>query len=165
MNPPEIPPLPELEPILPPVPDPGWPWWLWLLCALPVLLVLAWSVIRALRSKPRPGPSPQEIALREIAQLERDHLADPPYEFSIAGCDVLRRYVEARFHLPATTRTSPELLMEMRSYSGLRDAERDLLGVFLDRCDGIKFARAAALPSDNAPLLRQAKDFVLGGPA
>ena len=85
-----------------------------------------------------------------------------PYEFSIEVCDVLRTFLGAEHHLPATTQTSYEFLQTAHG-SGVFDADRlARLTRFLDKADAIKFARADASGADNAELASLAEDLVRG---
>ena len=76
---------------------------------------------------------------------------------------MLRGFLSAEHHLPATTQTSYEFLQTARQ-SGVFDAVRlEHLTRFLDKADAIKFARADATASDNLELVGLAEDLVKGG--
>lgn len=163
-------PEPELiKDIAPPVPVP-YPLWivaLAVVAALVLLGLIVWGIVRAMKNRPAPPPlTAQEIALRELEKLRAQLQQLDPYRFSIAVSDVLRTFIgDAKFHLPATRQTSPEVLAAV-SHSPLFGAEdRELLARFLEKCDMIKFARIDATSQDSADLLASACAFVQGGRA
>jgi hypothetical protein len=53
---------------------------------------------------------------------------------------VVRRYLEARFRLPARRQTTAEFLEAMRRAPQLNAGQQELLRDFLERCDLGKFA-------------------------
>lgn len=96
-----------------------------------------------------PRRPPHETALEALAILEASHLLEREEvkEFHIQLSDILRTYVEERFHLPALEMTSGDLL------AGLDDASLGPLVVtgfrdFLEPCDMVKFAKLR--PGDEA---------------
>ena len=68
--------------------------------------------------------------------------------------DVIRTYLEKRYLLPASGKTTPEFLEEMESCSPLPENDRPFLQNFLNSADMIKFAKA---PCD-APAVSAAID-------
>ena len=131
-----------------------------------VLLLLAlgiWLLVRWRRNKARRILTAREKALAALAAAQGRAAEAPPYDFSIEVCDVLRTFLGAEHHLPATTQTSYEFLQTARG-SGMFDADRlARLTRFLDKADAIKFARADASGADNAELAGLAEDLVKGG--
>ena len=130
-----------------------------------VLLLLAlgiWLLVRWRRNKARRILTAREKALAALAAAQGRAAEAPPYDFSIEVCDVLRTFLGAEHHLPATTQTSYEFLQTARG-SGMFDADRlARLTRFLDKADAIKFARADASGADNAELAGLAEDLVKG---
>jgi len=131
-----------------------------------VLLLLSalavWAWVRWRRNKARRILTAREKALAALAAAQSRAKEAPPYDFSIEVCDVLRTFLGAEHHLPATTQTSYEFLQTARG-SGMFDADRlSRLTRFLDKADGIKFARADATGADNAELAGLAEDLVRG---
>ena len=131
--------------------------------ALVLLLLLAaavWALVRWRQRKARRILTAREKALAALATAQARAMEAPPYQFSIEVCDVLRTYLGAEHHLPATTQTSYEFLQTARS-SAVFNAER-LAGLarFLHKADAIKFARAEASGTDNAELAGLAGDLV-----
>lgn len=92
---------------------------------------------------------PEEVAREALAAL----LASPllaergPKSFYIELGDILRRYLEGRFGVPALDRTTAELLPELRQVAALRSHHADVRD-FFDTCDLVKFARFTPAASD-----------------
>jgi hypothetical protein len=130
---------------LPPVPPwPRWPLGVALAVLLATLALTGWNWLRR-RRKQVPSQTPHEWALAELARIASLGL---PTAGEINGyhtflSDTLRRYLELRFHLPASRRTTAEFLDAVRSTEHLNAEQQTLLGDFLKRCDLAKFARAA----------------------
>jgi hypothetical protein len=104
----------------------------------------------------------RERALDALERVEIELERMPPYQFSIAVSDVLRRYVLEQFDLPMTRQTSIEFLNAIATTKNFSDADKSLLTDFLDRCDLIKFARYEATTEDSRLLLDEARRFVKG---
>lgn len=58
--------------------------------------------------------------------------------------DVIRSYLEQRFHLRAEHQTTREFLDEIRSGGPLEEKQRSFLKEFLASADMVKFAKAPA---------------------
>jgi uncharacterized protein DUF4381 len=103
-----------------------------------------------------------EIALQRLEDIRA--LMQPPSarEFSTAVSDIVRSYIERRFDVTATRRTTEEFLhdlVEMPNSSLAR--HQSPLREFLYQCDFVKFA-AMSLTVENMESLRQsARAFVL----
>jgi hypothetical protein len=168
-----MPALPEgegIRDIAPPLdvfPYPPWMVALAVVLALVVLGLLVWGLVCWLKSRPAPvPPMPHEVALRELEKLRDRANETEPYAFSIAVSDVLRTFIsKAKFHLPATQQTSPELLAAISQSTLFGENDRVLLGRFLEKADMIKFARIQATGADNVELVESALAFVKGGGA
>ncbi len=92
------------------------------------------------------GPPPRpahEVALEEFQRLEDSTLLAEGQvkEYHIRVSEILRRYVEARFHVPALEMTTWEVLGGLQSV-GIEEGFRADLRRFLDQCDLVKFAKA-----------------------
>jgi hypothetical protein len=156
--------------IAPPVWVLPYPTWMIVTAALlaaALLALLIWLIVRRFRNRPPAAPpSAVTIATRELEKLRGRVRELAPYEFSIAVSDVLRTFVShAKFHLPATQQTSPELLAAVSGSPLFSAADRELLTRFLEKCDMIKFARIDATSDDSAELVASAIEFVQGGRA
>jgi hypothetical protein len=143
----DIPPPEELPPVR--------HWWpLWLagiaLAMLTVGSILgAWELKRCLTGPP-PLPLPHEWALGQLARIEALNLpaSGQTERYHTLMSDVLRRYLEVRFQLPASKQTTPEFLASARSLPQLGQEQQTRLREFLERCDLAKFARVLPPPEE-----------------
>ena len=140
------------------------PDWLWpaliggaLLLGLSVYCVWHWRRGRTARVL-----LPHEIALLRLEEIGALMLPARAREFSIAVSDIVRLYIEQRFKVTATRRTTEEFLHDLLDSSDAALARHQgLLGEFLHQCDFVKFA-ALSLTQQNMESLRQsARAFVL----
>jgi len=149
----------------------AWPWFL-MAMLLGVLLVALYAAhaIWGRRGRVTRGP---ELTLSEqtLGRLEdARRLMDPAKarDFGIALSEVIRDYIEKRFEVIATQRTTEEFLQALLQDSNealLR--HRALLCEFLQQCDFVKFAGASIAVTDLESLFVSARGFVLqtDGPA
>ena len=140
------------------------PVWLWpaliggaVLLALSVYGWLRWRRTRAARVL-----LPHEVALLRLEEIGALMQPACAREFSIAVSDIVRLYIEQRFNVTATRRTTEEFLRDLLDSSDAALARHQgLLGEFLHQCDFVKFA-ALSLTQQNMESLRQsARAFVL----
>jgi hypothetical protein len=83
-------------------------------------------------------------------------------EFGIAASEVIRSYIETRFDVIATQRTTEEFLQTLLQGSNeTLTRHRTLLAEFLRQCDFVKFAGASLAVTDMQALLQSARGFVL----
>jgi hypothetical protein len=83
-------------------------------------------------------------------------------EFGIAASEVIRNYIEKRFNVVATQRTTEEFLQALLQSSNETLARhRALLGEFLQQCDFVKFAGTSLAVTDMEALYQSARGFVL----
>jgi hypothetical protein len=83
-------------------------------------------------------------------------------EFGIAASEVIRNYIERRFKVIATQRTTEEFLQTLLQSSNETLARhRSLLAEFLQQCDFVKFAGASLAVTDMEALFQSARGFVL----
>jgi Domain of unknown function (DUF4381) len=140
------------------------PDWLWpLLLGGAVLLALSvYGLWRWRRSRAARVLSPYEIALQRLEEIAALMLPARAREFSIAVSDIVRLYIEQRFNVTATRRTTEEFLRDLLDSSDAAlGRHQGLLGEFLHQCDFVKFA-ALSLTQQNMETLRQsARAFVL----
>jgi len=120
--------------------------WLWL---LPVIILAAAVIIHRRRKKAVEIPLlPWETAAAALEKL-RSELSNGeilPESAFIRLTDIVRNYLECRFALPASRRTTVEFMLEVSGKnSPLSERQRRFLHDFLTAADLIKFAR---LPSD-----------------
>lgn len=134
----------DIRPIKPPVAVPNpWAWGFWILGALLVLALLMTVILLLLKKQQRRAfvpPVPPHVRARqklEAALL----LINDPRAFAIAVSDAVRVYLEERFQLRAPERTTEEFLRDLQKTSMLSADQKQSLGVFLEQCDLVKFAR------------------------
>jgi hypothetical protein len=147
---------------LPPAPS-LWDWAGWVLgvLAFTALLVIG---IRRFRQRHRsvPALSPAQWARRELNRIQAlDLPAAGEFErFHTLLSNVIRRYLENRFELPARRQTTPEFLQAIEKSSLLPSEQQSVLRGFLERCDLAKFARARPAAEECLVTLEMARQFV-----
>ena len=83
-------------------------------------------------------------------------------EFGIAASEAIREYIEKRFDVVATQRTTEEFLQALLQSSNEALARhRSLLAEFLQQCDFVKFAGDSLAVTDMESLFESARGFVL----
>ena len=128
--------------------------------AVILALLLAWCGWRWFRAR-RPQLT---LVQRTLLQLDATR---PLMEggdvraFSVAVSDIVRGYVEARFTVHATQRTTTEFLRESLAQVGSAlQAHEQSLSEFLKFCDLAKFARWSLSGQEMQGLLASARHFV-----
>jgi len=87
---------------------------------------------------------------------------DTAREFGIAASEVIRSYIEKRFDVIATQRTTEEFLQTLlQSSNETLTRHRPLLEGFLQQCDFVKFASGSLAVTDMEALFQSARGFVL----
>ena len=140
------------------------PWLLPAVIAGAVLLAFgALGLWRWLRRRRQPRVLlPFEIALQRLEEMRSLMQPDDAREFSIAVSDVVRRYIEERFRVTATHRTTEEFLHDLLESSHAPLARhRALLSEFLQACDLVKFAGMSLTLQNMESLHHSARAFVL----
>ncbi|HEV2700605.1 MAG TPA: hypothetical protein VGV09_03180 [Steroidobacteraceae bacterium] len=132
------------------------------LVAAVALLVLAfcWWAWRRLRARHRP----LTLLQRTLQQLEATRAlmeAGDARAFSAAVSDVVRAYIEVRFEVRATQRTTAEFLGDCLAQVGSAlQAHEPALAEFLKYCDLAKFARWPLDAQQMQGMLASARHFV-----
>jgi len=144
------------------VPVPHEWWWLWLLLALAAAVAVAawlWKRRKPAEHTPAvPPPTPYETAVRALQRLREEN---PPIEqFYTWLSDIVRQYLEGRFHLRAPERTTEEFLFEASQNGALTPAHKELLAAFLQESDLVKFARHRPQATDQQRAFSAAERFV-----
>jgi Domain of unknown function (DUF4381) len=157
--------LAELRDVTPPEQLPPAPVWrvpvYW--AALPLALAGALlGVVYFRRRARRQVPPPPDVwALSELERIERLPLPEQAdvERFHTLLSDVVRRYLELRFQLPAPEQTTAEFLAAVQS-SSLPDEQQAMVRDLLERCDLVKFARAHPSVEECQALATAARRFV-----
>jgi hypothetical protein len=129
---------------------------------LAVGLVLGALELKRRLAPARPEQPPHEWALRELDRLEGLGLAEhgQAERFHTFVSDLIRRYLELRYHLRAPRQTTAEFLEAMRQAPQLSADQRILLREFLERCDLAKFARTEYSTAECKLTSNMARNFV-----
>jgi hypothetical protein len=110
----------------------------------------------------RRSPTLSEQALERLEKARPLMRPATAREFGIAASEAIRSYIEKRFDVVATQRTTEEFLQALLQNSNESLARhRALLAEFLQQCDFVKFAGASLAVADMESLFRSARDFVL----
>ena len=123
-----------------PIPEPT-PWALWVAAAGGLLLLAL--LVFALAKRWRGGaPGLTDRTLAQLARARAHAASGDAYAFAVDVSQIVRRYLEARFGLPATQQTTPEFLHELaeRPVPALAGAGAPL-DDFLEALDAAKYAR------------------------
>ncbi len=103
--------------------------------------------------------SPSERAMRDLQLLKETPLEADPFFTQLS--DIVRTFIEGRFHIAATGQTTREFLIASKNNAQLEHSDRESLTSFLVAADLVKFARFE--PSSNActDAISQAERFIL----
>jgi hypothetical protein len=143
----------------------------WILAALAVLLLIAgliWYLNKRRKKqpvfvlKPKVVLSPKEAALREIEKLRMKKLwqAGRVKEYHSELTEILRKYIEGRFQVPALEQTSSEISESLSNQAGCPKQALDRLSHLLVLADMVKFAKVQPLPAENEKSLSEGIEFV-----
>jgi len=143
----------------------------WIVAGLLFLIIaffLLYYLIRRRKGEPifllRPSVKyqPHEWALMELEKLRLKKLwqAGKMKEYHTELTDILRKYIEDRFHLMAMESTTGEILEDLEEKTGILKEYRTTLGDILSMADLVKFAKYLPLPEDHEHSLEYAVDFI-----
>lgn len=142
-----------------------WPW----LAGGGVALAAGIIVLVVARRKKPTGPAPvkrpekslSERTLEALLEVERRKLWQQGLvkQHHSETTDILRGYIEARFHVPALERTTDELVKEL-SLSGMGAEHRERVTNLLRLADMVKFAKWNPSPTENEQVVQGALAIV-----
>jgi hypothetical protein len=150
----------------------SWMDYLGLGLALLVFVLLAtFAIIFFIKNKKAPVPvvestgppeTLQERALRQLTELEQEQLwqNNRIKQYYTQITDILRDYIEQRFHTPAMELTTDELLNKVQRNKEMK-MQYDLLASILYTADLAKFAKAQPLPHEHTEAMELAKQFII----
>lgn len=119
-----------------------WFWVVYLVSALGSFVLLSWGYCVWKNRRPISLKLPHEIALERLHQARSLMVPGQAREFSIMISDIVRQYIEERFHTHAPRRTTEEFLHDLISDpSSVLISHASLLEDFLKHCDLVKFAQ------------------------
>jgi hypothetical protein len=139
-----------------------WIYWVGLAAVLVAVAGVLLVVLRGngLQHGAPPKLPPWEEAERALQDLEQ-RLPLAADVFFQELTDIIRRYIEDRFAVPATERTTPEFMAVVRAGDWLNLNQGERLESFLVRADRVKFARAAATVEQMTGALAAGTGFVV----
>lgn len=152
------------------LPIPAWwqhpvVWVVFLLLVGLALYGLRWWLRRNPRPTPipvtPPGPPPHPEFLKRLKELRERQAELTAYELAIEVAEILREYLECRFHFAIRYQTTREFLTAASSSNHLNTQQRSVLASFLGACDTVKFARHSATPGEQVALLDAAESLIL----
>jgi Domain of unknown function (DUF4381) len=104
---------------------------------------------------------PFELALQKLEEARSLMQPATSREFAGVVSDIVRHYIEQRFNVGVTQRTTQEFLQDlMRSFAAPLARQQPLLADFLQQSDLIKFAGENATAASLNNLLESARRFV-----
>ncbi len=141
---------------------------IWGLAGL-IVIILGYYAYRKFRRKEplikipqKPADPPHIIALRELDILKDKKLWQNNLikKYHTELTDIIRRYIEARFIIPAMEMTSYEIIDALQHEKYLSDKNHSGLRQLLTLADFVKFAKAQPLPDENDLSIKNAYQFV-----
>lgn len=104
---------------------------------------------------------PHVIALRKLEELHQKKLwqTGKSKEYHSEISEIIRWYIEERFHISALEQTTGEILLSIRSIA-LSLEIREKLQQVLSLSDLVKFAKVQPLPQEHELSLQNAIDFI-----
>lgn len=104
---------------------------------------------------------PHVIALRRLDELNQKKLWQQGKikEYHSEISEIIRWYIEERYHISALEQTTGEILLSIRSLA-LSIELREKLQQLLSLADLVKFAKAQPLPQEHELSLQNAMDFI-----
>ena len=142
---------------------------LWILLLL-VVLGAAYGLYRRSRRRgadvEESGPPPRpahEVALEAIARVEASPMLERGQvkEYHIEVSEILRTFIEARFHVRSLEMTTREVVDGLRGV-GAQGQFIDGLRRFLDQCDMVKFAKVRPVLEASQEVLELGRELVTG---
>ncbi len=134
-----------------------------LLTWIVITLVIMWCLFKILKrfKKKIPPKLPFESALDELmlAQAALSSNGDTK-EYYVRISDAVRRYIEISFALRAPEMTTQEFLASLGNSPKLSGTYKDLLKVFMEACDLVKFAKHAPSRAEIDSVFVSAKKFI-----
>ena len=112
--------------------------------------------------KPRIKYLPHEQALIDIESLRAKKLwqAGRVKEYHTELTEILRKYFEDKFHVPAMESTSAEILQNLEDITGISSGTRNKLAGILTLADLVKFAKYIPLAFDNEEVIGKAVEVI-----
>jgi Domain of unknown function (DUF4381) len=140
-------------------------WVLWVVIAAAIVAALCIACVVWIRRRRRLRRRTLTLSERTLQRLESTRplmRPDTARAFGIAASELIRDYIEKRFDVIATQRTTEEFLQALlQSPNETLLRHRPLLAEFLQQCDLVKFAGDSLAVTDMESLFQSARRFVL----
>lgn len=142
-------------------------WGIWMVVILAVVvagIILYFKYFKKgrlpLMPKKKEEP-PYDKAVRQLNELHAKHLCENgrEKEFYTDLTEILRSYLDARFHINAMEMTSSQILRALETNEETRLSKVHMARI-LEVADYVKFAAQRPLPDDNVKAFRSAMQFV-----
>ena len=144
------------------------PWILAIIAAIAVIIAVVWYLRKrkkaepVFRLKPRVKMLPHELALQEFEKLRIKKLWQEGKikEYHSELTEIIRKYIENQFNVPALELTSSELVENLKRDTGCPTGAIHKLEDILIKADLAKFAKSMPLPAENENSLNEGIEFV-----
>jgi len=144
------------------------PWIAGGLLLLAALAVLIWFIRKRRKQepvfviKPKVVLLPNEIALQELEKLRLKKLwqSGKVKAYHSELTEILRRYIEERFKVPALEQTTWEITESLKSQTECPELAVRKLEQILVQADMVKFAKAIPVATENEKSLLDGVDFI-----
>jgi hypothetical protein len=151
--------------------DVPFPWYMILVYILLAYLITGAVIYirKKLRKKPvvtekkaAPALPPHEIALTELQMLEEEKLWQQGQNkiFHSRLSDIIRTYIENRFHIPALEHPTNDTL-RLLGRQIIHEPEKEKLRYILELADMVKFAKAEPVSYENEQSIKYAFEFIM----
>jgi len=140
------------------------PPWVWpaLIAGVAMLALAIHRLWRWRRNRRARILLPHEIALQRLEVIRALMHPSSAREFSTAVSDIVRNYIERRFGVIATRRTTEEFLHDLVAMPNASLARhQSLLEEFLYQCDLVKFAAMSLTVQNMESLHQSARAFIV----
>ncbi len=143
----------------------------WIIAGLLFIAIagfLIWYYLKRKKGEPvfvlRPSVKyqPHEWALMELEKLRAKKLwqAGKIKDYHTQLTDILRKYLEDRFHIMALESTTAEILEDLGAKTLIAKENREVLSRILVMADLVKFAKYLPLPEEHDQSMEYAVDFI-----
>ena len=144
--------------------------YIYIVLAIIAVIMLIVLIVRFLKKRTKPQeiiipPRPaHEIAYEALRELmSRDYIrAGKVREYYFELSNILRHYIEDRFHLKAPEMTTEEFLAALKYSEVLNRDQKDVIREFLSHCDMVKFAKYLPDEKEVASSYDSAKKLIDG---
>jgi hypothetical protein len=149
-------PYPEILPPIAPAPPTSWWLTIWVTLALLALLGLVLCLLFWRRAETaEESVPPLRVALAGLDALQKDVETLPPSEVAHQVSVILRHYLQARYAVPAISRTTQELYGDHAIQA--KEGMRERFGPVAECYDRLEFAPQPSTPAQCVQLIEQAR--------